>query len=92
MRRLRNTVVERARELLVPIANQESNRFGPVRQGPRQLPRLLDDPRASRMCGAAADMYVAAPELDEEQHVQPFQPVLFHISVDPTITQHARSN
>jgi hypothetical protein len=35
-------LVKLAREFLVPIVNQESNWFRPVRQGPRQLPRLLD--------------------------------------------------
>ena len=59
---------------MLPIANQESHRFRVLRQGPRQLPGLLDDPWRARIRRATRQMHTTATQLDEEEHVEPFQP------------------
>src|SRR5690349_20421034 len=41
-------VVKTIGELLISIANQKPHRLRALRQGPRQLPSLLDDPWRSR--------------------------------------------
>src|SRR5262245_27556605 len=42
-------LVKTSDEFLVAIANQEPNRFLPLRPGPRQLPGLLRHPTRARM-------------------------------------------
>jgi hypothetical protein len=36
-------------EFQIPITNQKPDRFRTIHQGPRHLPRLLDDPRGTRI-------------------------------------------
>jgi hypothetical protein len=62
--------VKTVRELLVPIANQEANRFRPLRQPPRQLPSLLSDPWPARIWCASGQMDPAVAQLDEVQHIE----------------------
>lgn len=61
-------------ELLIPIANQEAERFLALRQRPGQLPSLLRHPRPARVGRAPREMHATSAELDEEEHVEPLQP------------------
>src|SRR5829696_2047082 len=62
--------VTAACELAIAIANQKPNRLLPLNESPRDLPRLLRDPRIVRMCRAAGQVDTAAAEFNEEQHIQ----------------------
>src|SRR5438093_7376624 len=64
-------LVEGAVELRVAIVDQEAWRRGSVGERPRELARLLRDPGAAWMLGAARYVHPAAPKLDEEQDVEP---------------------
>jgi hypothetical protein len=57
-------------EFLIPITNQKPDRFRTVRQGPRHLPRLLDDPLGTRIRRAPGQVHAAAAQLDEEEDVE----------------------
>jgi hypothetical protein len=61
-------------EFLIPIANQKPQRFRALGQTPRQLTRLLNDPRCTRVRRATGRMHTAAAQLDEEEHVEALQP------------------
>ena len=61
-------------EFLIPIANQKPQRFRALGQSPRQLTRLLDDPRGTRVRRATGHMHTAAAQFDEEEHVEALQP------------------
>jgi hypothetical protein len=65
-------------EFLIPVANQESEGFRPVSQGPRQLARLLRDARPAWMGRAPSQMHATTAQLDEEEHVEPLQPGRLH--------------
>ena len=65
-------------ELLIPIANQEAERFLALRQRPRQLPGLLRHPWPARSGCAPREMHATSAELDEEEHVEPLQPDRLH--------------
>jgi hypothetical protein len=66
--------VKAACELAIAIANQNPNRFLPLDQSPRDLPRLLRDPGIVRMCRAAGQVDAAAAEFNEQQHIQSLEP------------------
>src|SRR5215213_6974868 len=66
--------VTAACELAIAIANQKPNRLLPLNESPRDLPRLLRDPRIVRMCRAAGQVDTAAAEFNEEQHIQSLEP------------------
>ena len=66
--------IEAARELAIVIANQEANRPFALGELPRQLSRLLSHPLPVGMRRAAGKVHTAAPDFDEEQHVQPLEP------------------
>jgi hypothetical protein len=68
-------------ELLIPIANQEAERFLALRQGPGQLPGLLCHPRPARIGCASREMHATSAELDEEEHVEALQPDRSRISL-----------
>src|SRR5262245_39826642 len=67
-------VVKTRGEFLIPIANQESDGFRALRQGPRQLPGLLNDPRLARIGRATGQMDAPAAQFDEEQDIESLQP------------------
>ena len=71
-------LVKSVGELLVPIANQETDLFCAIREGPRQLPSLLRHPRRVGSWCASGQMHPPAAQLDEEQHVEPLQPDRLH--------------
>src|SRR5207244_9500153 len=56
--------IKTLRELLIPIANQETEWFRLHRQGPRQLPGLLRHPRPARIGRASRDMHTTTAQLD----------------------------
>jgi hypothetical protein len=66
--------VEATGELAVSIVDEEAQRRGSFGQRPRQVARLLSNPRPARICGAAGEVQAVAVELDEEEHVQPPEP------------------
>ena len=68
---LRKTLVEGPAELRVAIVDQEARRRGSVGERPGELARLLGDPCAARMAGAAHYVHPVAAELDEEEDVEP---------------------
>ena len=57
--------VKAACELAIAIANQKPNRLLPLNESPRDLPRLLRDPRIVGMCRAAGQVDAAAAEFNE---------------------------
>ena len=63
---------------MIPITNQEAERFLALRQRPRQLPGLLCHPRPARIGCAPREMHATSAELDEEEHVEPLQPDRLH--------------
>jgi hypothetical protein len=65
--------VEVARELAVAVADQEAKPCRLFLECPGELARLLGDPGAARVGGAAGEVDAPAGELDEEQDVQPLQ-------------------
>ena len=65
-------------ELLIPIANQEAERFLALRQRPRQLPGLLRHPGPAWIGCAPGEMHTTTAQLDEEEHVEPLQPDRLH--------------
>jgi len=67
-------VVKTRGEFLIPITNQESDWFRALRQGPRQLPGLLNDPRRARIGRATGQMHTPAAQLDEEEDIESLQP------------------
>jgi hypothetical protein len=67
-------VVTTVGEFLVPIANQEAERFWAFGHRPCQLPGLLCYPRRARIRRTARDVHTTAPQFDEEEHVQSLQP------------------
>ena len=71
-------LVKSVGEFLVPIANQETDVFGAIPQGPRHLPGVLRHPRRARIRRASGQMHPAAAQLDEEQHLEPLQPDRLH--------------
>jgi hypothetical protein len=66
--------VEVAGELAVAVADEEPKCGWPALEGPRELARLLDDPRAARLRGAAGEMDAATLELNEEEQYSRFRP------------------
>ena len=52
---------------------RKRNDARPLLECPGELARLLGDPGAGRVRGAAGEVDAAAAELDEEEHVQPLQ-------------------
>ena len=58
-------------KLLIPIANQEAERFLALRQRPRQLAGLLCHPRPAGIGRASGEMHATSAELDEEEHIEP---------------------
>src|SRR5688572_23297105 len=70
--------VEPAGELLVAISDEKPRGFDPLREGPRELTRLLCHPFRSGMARAARDMDPTGRELNEEEHVQPLEADGFH--------------
>ena len=60
--------IERARELGVPVAQEEPNTRQPLVDG--EVPRLLGDPGRVRVRGDAGGVHAAGRELDEEQDVE----------------------
>jgi hypothetical protein len=54
--------VKAAGELAIAIANQKPNRLLPLGESPRDLPRLLRDPRIVGMCRAAGQVDAALLE------------------------------
>ena len=71
-------LVETRRELLIAVPDQEPERLRPTGECPRQLSRLLRDPRCGRRRRATGQVDAAAAQLDEEEHVQPLQPHGLH--------------
>jgi hypothetical protein len=65
-------IIERSGELGIPVSNEEPGR-GEV-GGHGEVAGLLGDPGTVWCWRDTRQMHPAAPELDEEQHVQPAQP------------------
>ena len=72
--RLSGRSYEQLRVIAIPITNQKPDRFRPVRQRPRQLPRLLDDPWPAWIRRATGEMHTTAAQLDKEENVKALQP------------------
>jgi hypothetical protein len=66
--------IEATRELAIAVANQKPNRLLPLNEFPRDLPRVLRDPRIVGMCRAPGQVDAAATEFNEEQHIQSLEP------------------
>lgn len=66
--------IEAVRKLAVVIANQKAHRRVALGERPRDLSGVLRHPLAVGMRGAAGEMYAAAPDFDEEEHIQPLEP------------------
>ena len=62
--------VKAACELAIAIANQKPNRLLPLKESPRDLPRLLRDPGFVRFRRADRGYHPSAGQGQEEQHVQ----------------------
>jgi len=71
-------VVERGREFLVAIPDQEPEPFRTRRERPGELASPLGHPGCVRVRRTAGYVYAAAAQLDEEEHVQPLQPDRVH--------------
>ena len=67
-------VIKTLGEFLIPIANQKPYRLRALRQRPRQLASLLDDPWRARIGRATRQMHTTATQLNEEEDVQSLQP------------------
>jgi len=67
-------LVEAGSELGVPIAEQELGRQRPILELPGQVPGLLGDPLAGGVGGDAAEVDLAASDLDEKQDVEALEP------------------
>ena len=67
-------VVKAAREFVIAIPNQSTNRFRALAEGPGHLPCMLCDPRLVRMGRAAGEVHSPTADFDEEQDVQPLEP------------------
>ena len=65
-------------ELLIPIANQEAERFLALRQRPRKLPGLLRHPGPAWIACAPGEMHTTTAQLDEKEHAAPLQPDRLH--------------
>jgi hypothetical protein len=61
-------------EFLIAIANQKLQGFRALRQSPRQLARLLDDPGRARIRRAPDHMHTPATQRDEEEDVESLLP------------------
>ena len=66
--------IEAAGELAIVIAKQKANRLFTLGELLRHVSRLLRYPFAGGMRRAAGEMHTAAPDFNEEQHVQPLEP------------------
>jgi hypothetical protein len=66
-------IIERSRELGVPVADQNPERPGLVVKHGDKVAGLLDNPRSGRVGGDASKTHPPAPEFDDEQHIQPLQ-------------------
>jgi hypothetical protein len=66
--------IEVTRELAIAVANQKSNRLLALNESPRDLPRLLRDPRIVGMCRAARQVNSAPADFNEEEHIQSLEP------------------
>ena len=62
--------VERGGELAVPVADQEPEPFGVVREVHEQVADLLGHPGSGRMGGDPGDVRAAAPMLDDHEDVE----------------------
>jgi hypothetical protein len=71
-------LIEARGELLIPVSDQKADGFRPIRECPRELTGLLRHPGRRRRRRAASQMDSAAPQLNEEEHVQPLQPDRLH--------------
>jgi len=60
-------------EFAVAVAEQEPQPGCASVEVHQQVPRLLDDPGAARMGGHPDDVHLAGRDLEEEQHVDPFE-------------------
>jgi hypothetical protein len=65
---LRKISSKAALNLLVAVVDQEPHALEEAREA--EVARLLRDPSAGRVAGAAREVNAAAPELDEEQDVE----------------------
>jgi hypothetical protein len=66
-------VIEAGRELGVAVADEEPQLVSAFVQVHEQIPGLLDHPRAVRVGGEAGEVDPSTGDLDEEQHVDPFE-------------------
>ena len=64
-------LVEGSSELGIAVTKEGLGRELAVLEPPGQLPRLLNDPTASRRGGAAGQVHFPTPDFDEEEHVEP---------------------
>src|SRR5262245_40242947 len=67
-------LVKASRKFSVVIANQDTHGIRAVDERPRQLTRLLRDPRLVGMRGTTGHVHASAGDLDEEQHVHAPKP------------------
>ena len=65
--------IEGGAELRVPVAQQEPEAVGSLVEVHQQIPSLLDDPATGRVGGRPGDVDLPGGDLDEEQHVDPFE-------------------
>jgi hypothetical protein len=66
-------VVKVRREFTVSVMNEEMQKPHFAVSIPHELPRLLRDPSAIRVCGTASDMNAARSKFDKAEHVQGLQ-------------------
>jgi hypothetical protein len=78
--------IEAARELAIVIANQKANGLFTFCEGPRDLSCLLR-PRPVGIRRAAGKVHTAAPDFNEEQHVQPLE-LTCRISSDQSLLEN----
>jgi hypothetical protein len=62
--------VEGWRELRVAVVDEEAEGTAVLLEGPGEVARLLRDPGAGRVRGAAGEMRAARADLDEEEYLQ----------------------
>ena len=63
-------LVDTRGDLGISVSNEELDTMGLVLQRQGQVPRLLDNPWASRMSGDPGHIYPSCVELNEEEHVE----------------------
>ena len=70
--------IESIRVLAIVVADQEPQRGLGIVEVPQDLPCLLCDPGLGGVGGDASQMDATSSDLDEEKHIQSFQPDRFH--------------